>query len=120
NIAVAWPLLLAVGRLLAEECDLAGDVGTLAPQVIGDCAAQAGIPDPMGTVGRHRPIPAGELVRALRAGLDARQLMRNGEVDGLVVADLKVQAGMLLERAPIAAVERVGADKIERPGDGAS
>ena len=61
----------------------------------------------MRAVGRRRQIAAGELVRALRAGLDPREPMRDGEVDGLVVADLEMQEGMLLERAPIAAVERV-------------
>ena len=74
----------------------------------------------MGAIGRHGQIAAGELVRALRAGLDARELVRNGEVDGLVVADLEMQAGVLLERAPIAAIERVGADEVQRPGDGAA
>ena len=74
----------------------------------------------MGAVGRHRQVAAGELVRALRARLDTREPSRNGEVDGLVVADLEMQAGVLLERAPIAAIERVGADEVQRACDGAA
>ena len=43
--------------------------------------------------------------------------MGNGEVDGLVVADLEMEIGALLDPAPIAAVKRVGADEVERTGD---
>ena len=62
----------------------------------------------MRAVGRHGQIAAGKLVRPLRAGLDAAELVRNRKVDGLVVADLEMQMRVLLDRAPIAPEERVG------------
>ena len=55
----------------------------------------------------HRPIAARQLVLALRAGLDHLQLALDGEVDRLVVADLEMQEGVVLDAAPVAAVERV-------------
>ena len=96
------------------------DCSALALEKIGDGAAQAQIPDPMGAVGPHRQIAAGKFVLALCACFDAGELVLNGEVDRLVVADLEMKAGMLLERAPIAAVQRIGADEVERTGDGAA
>jgi hypothetical protein len=97
-----------------------GDGQALALEIIGDGAAKPGVSDPMGAVGLDGKITAGELVRALGAGFDARELALYGKVDGLIVADLEMQARVLLERAPIAAIERVGADKIQRAGDGAA
>ena len=47
----------------------------------------------MGAVGLDGKITAGELVRALGAGFDARELALYGKVDGLVVADLEMQTG---------------------------
>src|SRR5688500_12793931 len=43
--------------------------------------------------------------------------MRQRVVDRLIVANLEMQAGLLLERSPIAAVESVGADQVEGPGN---
>ena len=40
---------------------------------------------------------------ALGAGLDARELVRDGIVDGLIVADLEMQERMMLDGAPMAA-----------------
>jgi inorganic pyrophosphatase len=45
------------------------------------------------------------------------QLALDGEVDGLVVADLEMQEGVVLDAAPVAAVEGVGADEVDRAGD---
>ena len=54
---------------------------------------------------------------ALGAGLDTRQAMRDGVINGLIIANLKVQERVVLNRAPIAPIKTVAADKIERPGD---
>ena len=57
----------------------------------------------MGRIGGIGQIAACELVFALGAGLDACELMRNGEFDRLIVADFEMQERMLLDRAPMAA-----------------
>ena len=54
---------------------------------------------------------------ALGASLDAAQSARKREVDRLIVADLEMQKRPLLDRAPVAAVERVVADEIDGAGD---
>src|SRR4029079_14228340 len=74
----------------------------------------------MHAVGLNREIAAGELMGALGAGLDPGEAMLNGVVDSLVVADLEMQTGMLLDGAPIAAIERIGANEVEGAGDGAA
>ena len=61
----------------------------------------------MRRIGGDRQIAARELVLALRAGLDALELVRDGELDGLVVAELEMQERMMLDRAPVAAEQRV-------------
>ena len=51
---------------------------------------------------------------ALRPRLDVREPARNGDLDRLVVAKLEVQERVLLDSAPVAAVEAVAADHVER------
>ena len=113
--------LFAVSALerqeLRQRLAIVRDLPALALEIVGDGAAEAGIGDPVGRVGRGRPVAARELVLALRAGLDARQAVGDGPIDRLVVAELEMQERLLLDRAPVAAVERVGADEIERAGD---
>ncbi len=62
-------------------------------------------------------IAARELVLALGAGLDALRAMADGVFDRLIIADLEMQKGPLLDRAPVAAVDGVVAEKIDRAGD---
>ena len=54
---------------------------------------------------------------ALRAGLDALVAAADREFDRLIVADLEVEKRQRLQRAPIAAVDCVVAQKIDRAGD---
>src|SRR5947209_997835 len=86
-------------------------------EVIADGAGHAWIGKIVRGIGRHRPVAARELVLALRTGLDALQSARDAEFDRLVIADFEMQEWVLLDRTPVAAVERVVADKIQRPGD---
>ena len=67
----------------------------------------------MGRIGGLRQVAARELVLALGAGLDARELVRDRVLDGLIVAELEMQERVMLDRAPVAAVERVAADEID-------
>ncbi len=76
-------------------------------KIIRHGAAQAGMLDIVRRPGFHRKIPARQLVLALRAGLDDGELSLNREVDGLMVADFEVQKRMVLDTAPVAAIEPV-------------
>ena len=82
-------------------------IGALALEVVGDRAAQRRIGDVVRRIGRHRHVAARELVLALRAGLDPGELVLDREIDGLVIAQLEMQERVMLDRAPVAAVERV-------------
>ena len=68
-------------------------------------------------MGRDGAVAARELVLALRSRLDPLIAVSDGEFDRLVIADLEMQERALLERAPVAAIDRVGAQKIDRAGD---
>src|SRR5579883_2523095 len=94
-----------------------GDIAALALEIFVDGAAQAGIGDEMRGIGGARLVAAGELVLALRAGLDDLEAMLDGVVDCLVVADLEMQERMMLDRAPVPAEQRVRADEIDRTRD---
>ena len=54
----------------------------------------------MRRIGGDRQIAARELVLALGAGLDARELVLDRVFDGLVVAELEMQERVVLDRSP--------------------
>ena len=64
-----------------------------------------------------RQVAARELVLALGASFDPPQAVRDRVVDRLIVADLEMQKRVMLDRAPVAAIERIGADEINRARD---
>src|SRR5688572_16782933 len=97
-----------------------GDSAALPRHVVGDGSFQAGVGEVVRRPGGDRAIAARQLVLALRAGLDAGEAAFDGEVDRLVVAELEMQEGMVLEAAPVASVEGVSADEVEGPGDRAA
>ena len=82
-------------------------VGALALQIVRDRAAQIGIGDVVRGVGGLRQVAARQLVLALRAGLHDLQATLDREIDRLIVADLEMQERMMLDRAPVAAEQRV-------------
>src|SRR6266850_1392380 len=100
-------VLLPERRVLLQPLDLLFDRRPFALEIIVDGAAESGIDDPMRREGRHRHVAALDLVIALRARLDPLQAVRDGVVDGLVVAGLEMQEGVALQAAPVAAVERI-------------
>ena len=57
---------------------------------------------------------------ALRACFDTSEPARDGGVDGLVVAQLEMQAGVVLDTAPVAAKKHLTPDEVERPGNRSS
>src|SRR6266700_6902692 len=104
------------GKLPARRLD----VGALAAQIIGDGAAQGRIGDMMGRIGHDRNIAPRDLVLALRPGFDPGKPMRNRIFDGLIITQLEMQERVVLDRTPVASIERMGADEIDRAGDEAS
>src|SRR5580704_8997918 len=67
--------------------------------------------------GRDRAIASGKLMFSLSASLDAGECARNREFDRLIIADLEMQEGVLLDGPPIAPVERVPPEKINGARD---
>ena len=55
---------------------------------------------------------------ALRAGLNAGEPHFDARFDGLVIAQLEMQEGDVFHRAPVAAIERVAADEVQRARNG--
>src|SRR5262245_10534695 len=107
----------AKGRILGELLAGGIDIGALALEVVGDGASEPRIGDEMRRIGVGRQVAAGEFVLALRPGLDACQPVADGELDGLIVADLEVQAGVVLDRAPVAPIKAIAADQVQGAGD---
>ena len=62
-------------------------------------------------------VTARELVRALRAGFDASESVPDRVFDRLVVAELEVQERPVLDRSPVAPVNRLRAQEVERTGN---
>src|SRR5215469_1094540 len=79
--------------------------------------AETGIADPMDAVGRLRQVAALDFMWPLCASLDALQAASDREVNGAVVAGLEMQERKIADAAPVAAVQRVGSDQVERAGD---
>src|SRR5262249_34901718 len=111
---------LAERRRFRELLARGGDIGALALEKILDRAPQRGIGDVVRGIGRGRQVAARDLVLALGAGLDAAKFVLDGVLDRLVVAQLEMQERMVLDRAPVAAEQRVGADEIDGAGDEAA
>src|SRR6476661_237962 len=115
-------VLFLLGQILAERRQrrklFAGGfhISPLADEIVCDRAAQPWIGDVMGGMGGNRQIAAGELVFALGTGLDALELAIDGELDGLVIADLEMQERVVLDGAPMAAEQCVAADEIDGAG----
>mgnify|MGYP007130804003 CR=1 FL=1 len=96
-------------KILPDHFDLA----SFAFKIIGHSLAQTRMGNVMRRMGGNGPIATRQLVLALRASLDRFQAAFNGKVDGLMVADLEMQEGVVFNTAPVAAKKRVGADEID-------
>src|SRR5262249_34546236 len=92
-------------------------IGALALEEILDRAPQRRIDDVMRRIGRRRQIAARNFVLALGAGLDAGELVLDGVLDGLIIAELEVQERVVLACAPMAAEQRVRANEVDGAGD---
>src|SRR5690606_22152510 len=102
----AWRDPLSVERRpFAEELDLGADLRGFAREEVVDGHGEARVADPVSRVDGRRDHAARELVEALRAGLEVRDARRDRVLDQPVVAELEVQEVMVLDAAPVAAVE---------------
>ena len=81
-----------------------GDGLLLASVELGDRIAERGIADPVGAVGERRQETTLELVRPLRSSFKKLDAVLDRVLDGLVVAQLKVEAAEFLCAAPVASV----------------
>lgn len=72
----------------------------LALQIILDRARKLRMRQPVRGARDHRQKTARQLVLAPRAALESLDVVRDAELDRLVVASLEMQAGVKFERAP--------------------
>src|ERR1700720_2774545 len=86
-------------------------IGAFAFEIVVDRPPEAGIGDVVRRIGGAGQVAARELVLALGAGLDAGEPVGDRIFDRLVVADLEMQEGVMLDRAPMAPQQRVRADE---------
>src|SRR5579872_6450563 len=100
--------------------DRALDRDPLMPQIVGDGPLKPRVGELVRRIREGGPIAARELVLALGPRLDPPQAAGEREVDRLIIADLEMKERVVLDRPPVAAVERVVAEKIDRAGDIAS
>src|SRR5438094_2206733 len=103
--------------VLDQLVDVMRDARALALEEMLDRARELRMREPVGGKRLHRQQAAEELVLALRAALEGFELAGNGVLDRLVVAALEVQQRHMLQRAPVAAVERALIAQEERTGD---
>src|ERR1700730_18137995 len=101
----------------SEPLHLVLDHLALAREELGDGPAERRIGDPVSTVGWHRQIAALDLVWTLGAGLDALQSAGDRKLDCLVIAALEMKEFVLAVAAPIAAVDGILAEQVERAGN---
>src|SRR6056297_4074819 len=85
-----------------EDLDVFAHRRALGLEIVLDGARKALIGEPVQRMGFYGQVAAGDLVLALGTGLDRIQPVGDGVVDGLVIAGLEMQAGVMLDRAPIA------------------
>src|SRR5689334_7762184 len=104
-------------RVLRELLDLVLDHLAFAIEKRGHRAAEARIGDPVRAVSRGRQIAALQFVRPLRAGLDPLQPVLTSEFDRAVISAFEMQKAVFAVRAPVAAVNRVASQYVERGGD---
>src|SRR5206468_1459074 len=95
-------------------------MGALVLEKVGDGAPQPRIGNVMCGMSGHRHIAARDLVLAAGAGLDAAELVLDRIVDRLIVADLEMQERVLLDAAPVAAKQDIGADEVDGARDPAA
>src|SRR3954463_3897037 len=103
--------------MFAQLIDITRDALTLTLEVVLDGAREACVGQPVGRERLDGHQPAEDLVLALRAALEELQAPADRIFDGLVVAALEMQQRHVLDRAPVATVDRRAIDEEERGCD---
>src|SRR5690606_1690248 len=96
-----------------QVIDLRFHLARFAAEKIRNRRLKAGIREPVGGESLRRQVAARKLVRPLCARFDTLQPMFDGVVDGAVVAGFEMQKAVILDAAPVAAIEAVAAFKIK-------
>src|SRR4029453_6828511 len=99
---------------LLELVDGVGNVDPFARAVIGDRVGKRRIADRVQRMRGDGQQSPRQLVRTLCAALEARYTALDAEVDGLVIAGFEMEAGHVVERAPVAAPQRLVRVYVER------
>src|SRR5437868_9253948 len=107
----------AVGEVAPQPFDFGRDALAFGFQELGNRVTEAPVRNEVRAPGDYRLVAARNLVLALRAGLNASEAMVDRPFDRLVIAEFEVEEWHFLGAAPVAAVERVRADEIQRAGD---
>ena len=89
-------------------------------QVFPNRAGQSWVGEMVQAVSFYRQVTPRQFVLPLRPGFNPHQLVLNGKVYGLIITGVKMQEIMMLARPPIAAVERLRPNEIQRPRDNAA
>jgi len=103
--------------VFGKSLTVMGDGGAFMVEIVSDSPAKAAIGEMMKAVSHPWHVPPRQLMWALGAGFDALKLVGDSEFHGLIVAGFKMQAGVMLNGAPVAPVKRTRSDKVERPRD---
>ena len=98
---------LSKGSIVGEQTDFVTDGGSFGVKIGADCPAETWVCDPVKRIGFGRQIAARQLMFALRPRFDTLKSMRDRMIDRLMIAAFEMQAGMILDAAPVAAVKRV-------------
>src|SRR5690606_7339269 len=73
--------------------------------------------DVMCRMGRDRHIAAGDFMLALCSGFHDAELSINRKIDSLMIANLKMQVGMIFNTAPVTAKKRITTNEVNRTGN---
>jgi hypothetical protein len=104
-------------RKLGKALYLTLDHVAFAGKELRDCTPESRIGDPVSAVSRRREIAALDLMRPLGARLDALQSVCNCEFDCLIIAAFEMEELVVSIAPPIAAVDRIFAEKVKRARD---
>ena len=115
-VSIGWHMF-AERAEIRQHSNLFADSPPFFIQIAGNSLAKPRIGDPVQRMGFDRQIATGDLVFTLRPRLDAGKPLGNGEIYGLIIAEFKMQAGMVFNRPPVTPEKRTAPDKIQGPRD---
>ena len=108
---------LLVGRMSTQNIIELRDIFPFMNEKLGHRVPKSLMGDVVGGMGGDRNIAAGQLVLTLGAGFDTREIIGDGVVNGLMIADLEMQETMVFDAAPVAAKKRVRAYEVDGAGN---